>query len=505
MPEPKRPLKVFLCHAHADRDPVRGLYTRLTQDGVDAWLDKAKLLPGHDWELEIRKAVREADVVVVCLSKQFNQAGFRQKEVRLALDTAMEKPEGEIFIIPARLEECDNLESLRKWHWVDLFEDDGYEMLIRALRARADKIGAILQVRKSWQQSFSQQQFDKTNKKDHTPSKLVSVLRRKVNLKIISYFFVFIGLVGAILIGYSWINQAASRSEVDETSYPLMLTGPTQSSGDMLSMFATGTANARTPNPMEMIEIFATQTAEASLPVEITDAKGVSMVLVPAGVFLMGSDEFEDSEKPVHTVGMPDYYIDKYEATNKFYKDCVDAGWCIPPVKSSSATRPSYYEDPEFSDYPVGYINWNMARSYCEWRGARLPTEAEWEKAARGSGGRVYPWGNALNCDYANYQGCNKDTTKVGSYESGKSPYGVYDMAGNVWEWVNDWYDEKYYLTLGDNSFNPLGPTEGDARVLHGGAWYYINGPNVRSSLRGWESPDVWDLLFGVRCARSIP
>ncbi|HNE06558.1 MAG TPA: toll/interleukin-1 receptor domain-containing protein, partial [Anaerolineales bacterium] len=146
----KRPLKVFLCHAHADRDPVRGLYTRLTQDGVDAWLDKANLLPGQDWELEIRKAVREADVVVVCLSKQFNQAGFRQKEVRLALDTAMEKPEGEIFIIPARLEECDNLESLRKWHWVDLFEDDGYDMLIRALRARADRIGAILQIKKSW-------------------------------------------------------------------------------------------------------------------------------------------------------------------------------------------------------------------------------------------------------------------------------------------------------------------------------------------------------------------
>ncbi|MDP1715209.1 MAG: TIR domain-containing protein [Anaerolineales bacterium] len=149
MPESKRPLKVFLCHAHADRDAVRGLYTRLTKDGVDAWLDKAKLLPGQDWELEIRKAVREADVVVVCLSKQFNQAGFRQKEVRLALDTAMEKPEGEIFIIPARLDECDNLESLRKWHWVDLFEEDGYEMLMRALRARAHKIDTTLQIKRT--------------------------------------------------------------------------------------------------------------------------------------------------------------------------------------------------------------------------------------------------------------------------------------------------------------------------------------------------------------------
>jgi hypothetical protein len=126
---------------------VRGLYTRLTKDGVDAWLDKEKLLPGQDWELEIRKAVREADVVVVCLSKQFNQAGFRQKEVRLALDTAMEQPEGEIFIIPARLEECDTLESLRKWHWVDLFEDDGYENLMRALRTRANTIGVMLQIK----------------------------------------------------------------------------------------------------------------------------------------------------------------------------------------------------------------------------------------------------------------------------------------------------------------------------------------------------------------------
>jgi tetratricopeptide (TPR) repeat protein len=145
MPETKRPLKVFLCHAHADRDAVHRLYTRLTNNGVDAWLDKEKLLPGQDWELEIRKAVREADVVVVCLSKQFNQAGFRQKEVRLALDTAMEKPEGEIFIIPARLEECENLESLKRLHWVDLFEAEGYQRLKQSLGLRAEQVGAMFE------------------------------------------------------------------------------------------------------------------------------------------------------------------------------------------------------------------------------------------------------------------------------------------------------------------------------------------------------------------------
>jgi hypothetical protein len=140
----QRSLHVFLCHAHNDSVAVRDIYDRLLKDDVDVWLDKEKLLPGSEWEYEIRKAVREADVVVVCLSKNFNQRGFRQKEVRLALDVAMEQPEGDIFIIPARLEECESLESLKKWHWVDLYEPGGYEKLIQALKARAQTVGASL-------------------------------------------------------------------------------------------------------------------------------------------------------------------------------------------------------------------------------------------------------------------------------------------------------------------------------------------------------------------------
>lgn len=147
MPE-KRSLKVFLCHADVDHKPVRALYDRLVNDGVDAWLDKENILPGQAWDYEIRKAVRESDAILVCLSKQFNQAGYRQKEVRLALDVAMEKPEGAIFIIPARLEECETLESLRPWNWVNLFEADGYDKLLRALKAQADKVGATMKGRR---------------------------------------------------------------------------------------------------------------------------------------------------------------------------------------------------------------------------------------------------------------------------------------------------------------------------------------------------------------------
>jgi len=146
----KRPLKVFLCHAHPDAEKVRALYARLKADGVDAWLDKENIIPGQDWEYEVRKAVRESDIVVVCLSKQFSQKGYRQNEVRIALEEASLQPEGEIFIIPARLEECNYLESLKRFHGVDLFDERGYEYLMRALRLRADKIGAVLQAKKGW-------------------------------------------------------------------------------------------------------------------------------------------------------------------------------------------------------------------------------------------------------------------------------------------------------------------------------------------------------------------
>ena len=256
MSEDKRSLKVFLCHAHADRDAVRALYARLTKDGVDAWLDKEKLLPGQDWELEIRKAVREADVVVVCLSKQFNQAGFRQKEVRLALDTAMEQPEGEIFIIPARLEECDTLESLRKWHWVDLFEDDGYEQLIRALRTRADRISATLQVKKSGSSSQIKYEKDKTELVE-PKEKIVETQKResrkgnktlRLNTGIIIALIgacatVLVGLLSSPLLINAFENKVTSTLPSASATFPMPTVEPTNT-----VVVSTSTPQPKTEN-----------------------------------------------------------------------------------------------------------------------------------------------------------------------------------------------------------------------------------------------------------------
>lgn len=145
-----RPLKVFLCHAHSDADRVYALYNRLIRDGVDVWLDKANLIGGQDWQYEIPKAVRASDVVIVCHSEQFNKQGYRQKEVKIALDAAEYLPKGEIFIIPARLEECEILDELKRWQWVDLFKQDGYDNLTRALKLRAHNVQATFSTNTPW-------------------------------------------------------------------------------------------------------------------------------------------------------------------------------------------------------------------------------------------------------------------------------------------------------------------------------------------------------------------
>ena len=224
-------------------------------------------------------------------------------------------------------------------------------------------------------------------------------------------------------------------------------------------------------------------------------------VSVPAGEFGMGSEHGNPEESPVHAVYLDNYEIGKYEVTNEQYYQCVKAGVCSLP-------RNPRYNSPEYVDHPVTDVSWIDANTFCAWNNpnGRLPTEAEWEKAARSADGRTYPWGERIDCSYTNYYDgnsyCVGNTTPAGSYESGKSPYGAYDMAGNVWEWVADWYSDTYYASSPES--NPLGPENGNFRVLRGGS--LLNGGYYLRSVarRAWISPTGTDSYVGFRCARDV-
>ena len=234
-------------------------------------------------------------------------------------------------------------------------------------------------------------------------------------------------------------------------------------------------------------------------------ATEVDMVIFPTGEFFMGSENGKGrrDEHPRHKVYLDTFFMDKYEVTGKDFEEFLEANPDSHPTITGWHGRKIV---PEMVDRPIFGLTWKRCREYCRWKGKRLPTEAEWERAAGGTGNRVYPWGNAEpTSETANFGRCcfiNKGLVlnKVGAQESGKTPEGIYDMAGNVAEWVFDWYDKNYYNSGGYN--NPRGPENGKNHVIRGGAWNSYSG-YLRSAHRyGYD--DAKDFYgIGCRCAKS--
>ena len=341
----KSPLRIFLCHSSGDKTRVRALYQRLSSEGFDPWLDEEKLLPGQEWKLEIPKAVRASHIVLICLSSNaINKAGYVQKEIKYALDVAEEQPEGTIFLIPLKLEECDVPERLGRWHWVNYYEENGYERLMSSLRMRAE-------------------------------------------------------------------------TEESET---------------------------------------------------FTTLKDMKFVLIQPSEFDMGSPTNEvgrdNDEGPVHHVTIPEpFYMSKYEVTQKQWSEVM-------------VSNPSYFKG---NDLPVENVSWEKVQQFIRSLNAkegtdkyRLPTEAEWEFAARAVTTTRYSFGEDESEleDHAWYRENSEGRTHpVGQKKP--NPWGLYDMHGNVWEWVLDKWHDGYEGA----------PTDGSAwedgnsvyRVIRGGCWDY--------------------------------
>jgi formylglycine-generating enzyme len=259
---------------------------------------------------------------------------------------------------------------------------------------------------------------------------------------------------------------------------------------------------------MVLVVVPAVTVAEG-LEKEVKGKDGAPMVLIPEGPFPMGVPHGDRDggrdEYPRHDVFVNNFYIDKFELTNGRYLEFVKATNHRIPQNPKNATRNLWQGDTiteSLADRPVVNVDWADANAYCQWAGKRLPTEAEWEKAAKGTADRRFPWGNVeptnKHLNFNQQWIGEKTLMPVGSYELGKSPFGVYDMAGNVWEWVNDWYDAKYYEK--SPAKNPPGPETGTKRVLRGSGWQNET-PTVRIFTRVDSDPTIRNESTGFRCA----
>jgi formylglycine-generating enzyme required for sulfatase activity len=379
--------RVFLCHAKEDKARVRELYRQLKAAGYAPWLDEVDLLPGQAWRLAIKKIITDPyNLVVVCLSRNsITKRGVVQEEIAWALDVLKQTPEGAIYLIPARLEECEVPDRLADLHWVNLFEPGGFEYLKRSL------------------------DFELGKRK--VPQALPAIIHPS--------------------------------------------------------------------HPFEP-----------------------ELILIPAGEFLMGSDlekdeEASDDELPQHKLYLPDYYIAKTPVTNAQYLAFVEVMGYRVPEHWEAGKPPAGKEQ-----HPVVNVTWHDALAYCQWlsqttgRAYALPSEAEWAKAARGTDGRIYPWGDHWDAKRCNTRESGRsDTTLVGYFSpQGDSPYGGMDMVGNVWEWTRSlWRDYPYKPDDGREVLAAEG-----ARGLCGGSWGSTRG-YARVSYRYFIPPDLFLNDIGLR------
>ena len=441
---------------------MRELYQKLSaEDWIQPWLDEEELYPGQDWNLEIEKAVEAADAILVCLSNNsITKEGYVQRELRIVLDYADYKPEGTLYLIPIRLEECDPPRRLRAWQYADYFEGQrqrALERLLVSLRRRADSLGL-------------KQEIPAPKMEAKPASKPVEEKKAVVEKP-----------------------KPAPKTEARPASKPIEEKKPV----------------VEKPKPAPVI----VPTPAKPPSNKFTLSNGMEFLHIPAGKFLMGSIKENqlpwDRERPQHTVDIPyDYFMARYPVTNELYNAYAKAKGIQHPISGWEKKK----------NHPVDDINWQDAMQYCQWLNnllkgelptgliLRLPTEAEWEKAARGTDGRTYPWGNQKPdhqlCNYWKF--FSAGTTPVGQFSpQGDSPYGCVDMAGNVWERSADWYDENYYAN--SSSIDPKGPASGKYHTLRGGSWN-DNFNFVRTSNRYVGVPDYWyNLGLGFRCSQSFP
>ncbi len=447
-------VQIFISYAREDQERVKQFYHRLVQAGFHPWLDREHILPGMKWEPIIKAALKRSDFALVCLSAtSINKRGFLQKEIKEALEHAKEKLDDDIWLITARLDECDVPESLSAIQWVDLFEDDGWEQLLAAL---------AYQLKKDGKQMPSPQKKAETPRPD--PQKPSQEARKEK--------------------GEPKSQPATSPSARQEK--PAIT--PSESRPNFQAFdFTTVRLNALG----EEIERGKGQAQQF-----IEDLGGgvkLEMVYVPGGKFVMGSDE-SDREKPLHDVTVPSFFFGKYQITQEQWQ--AVAGAKELKVKHDLKPDPSSFKGDD--RLPVECVSWDDSVEFCARLAKktgiayRLPTEAEWEYACRAGTITPFAFGPTITPNIVNYHGEHPygnapkgvyrgKTVPVGSLGVANS-FGLYDMHGNVWEWCQDAWHDSYKDAPTDGSAW-LSGGDSSPRMLRGGA-YSIDARSCRSAYR---------------------
>ncbi|GAB4401790.1 MAG: hypothetical protein OHK003_28640 [Anaerolineales bacterium] len=399
---------------------------------------------GQDWQVEIPKALATSDAIIICLTKNsVDKEGYIQKEIKFALDKALEMPEGRIFLIPVKFEECEVPFTLSRYQWVDLTVESGYAKMMKALKFRASQLErSTVEVSKKdiEEENFAREKkeretaerelkdkelrekqaresSEKANREFAKKEEKPPTVKPKTGGQIAYWFGGFIILVLGIILLSSLNNTPSTPQSTPEKTQTETIATLTQNTVEpKLTATPKSTltpASTLTPTP---------------LPTEITDTKGVSMMLV--------------SIDSASSYFVPPFYMDKYEVTNDLYKECVDVGFCSPPTNSI------YFNQVSYSQHPIVYVTLDMANAFCSWRNSRLPTYDEFVAAIKERDSSLYyPWitTKSTDCRYANfasgyYRYCIGTTAPVGSYELGKSASNIYDLIGNVAEWSDNYY-----------------------------------------------------------------
>ncbi len=472
--------KIFISYSRHDLNFVEKLAQDLLDAGYEVWYDLSKIEGGDRWAQEIQKGINQSQIFVLVVTPHSIASEWVEKEYIFASQRGLK-------VVPLLREHCQLPIWLLNIQYVDI-------------------VG--INYERNFNQVLESFQNYGRRKEDRKPESASWKHRLEKSVPYIGMILAMLALILLLFLPKSPVSLIPPTPTLTSTSTTTPTNTPTQTPTPTFTQTPSVTPS-QTPSATPTAELGeGTPSATLTLAPEITDDFGIEMVLVEEGVFLMGSDSGDTDESPAHLANLNAYYIDKYEVTNAAYRACVADLGCELPKN----TR--YYLQPDHPEHPVVYVTWEMANAYCEWRGARLPTEAEWEKAARGTDSFSYPWGNFFvrsalnyceqNCEYSWKDPFGNDgfamTSPVGSYEAGVSPYGVYDMAGNVSEWVYDWYAEDYYRN--SNRDNPIGPESGIYRVLRGGSWYN-KAVDLQTFRRSALRPNVAYNYTGFRCASS--